>query len=476
MFTGFDKLLLTDRDMRSKYALGNLSKKALKLSKREKVQSIIKSYLSTKTNLRRKTSSFCFSSPVVEKEPPQTSVQIGEDSVISQSSRKLQSERIHIIGMGPTGQYLAHNISQLDHAPPITLLMHRPFMVQDWYNEGAAIQILRNNKISTQTGFDIEPSVSFNRPSPFKRYHKNGCVGDVELAKEPSDNVIDSLIVATACSVTIPALEPIQHRIKPTTTVCIIEKGMGIVYKLNKLFFTDVKMRPTYILGNLNHQLEPTENLFTHIERGPAELFCSKLPRHYVSVLDSGTVVERTDFSWPPEAKHLIGTLSRVPELNTETLGHKDFHMKQLYNLAICTVIESLAVTFDCANGQLLYNYGVSNLMRLILEEIYLIVSSLPELRNIKGVDAVFSPESLEKTIIGHLHRSAVTVSPMLVDLRAGKRTAIDFYTGYFVERANMLEIPCPINQMMYNLVRGKQTMRRRENDNHIPFTKYVKR
>ncbi|KAI6247721.1 2-dehydropantoate 2-reductase [Erysiphe necator] len=462
--------------MRSKYALGNLSKKALKLSKREKVQSIIKSYLSTKTNLRRKTSSFCFSSPVVEKEPPQTSVQIGEDSVISQSSRKLQSERIHIIGMGPTGQYLAHNISQLDHAPPITLLMHRPFMVQDWYNEGAAIQILRNNKISTQTGFDIEPSVSFNRPSPFKRYHKNGCVGDVELAKEPSDNVIDSLIVATACSVTIPALEPIQHRIKPTTTVCIIEKGMGIVYKLNKLFFTDVKMRPTYILGNLNHQLEPTENLFTHIERGPAELFCSKLPRHYVSVLDSGTVVERTDFSWPPEAKHLIGTLSRVPELNTETLGHKDFHMKQLYNLAICTVIESLAVTFDCANGQLLYNYGVSNLMRLILEEIYLIVSSLPELRNIKGVDAVFSPESLEKTIIGHLHRSAVTVSPMLVDLRAGKRTAIDFYTGYFVERANMLEIPCPINQMMYNLVRGKQTMRRRENDNHIPFTKYVKR
>ncbi|RKF79674.1 putative 2-dehydropantoate 2-reductase [Golovinomyces cichoracearum] len=411
----------------------------------------------------------CFPTKSTEENNHEISSHFSSDNPnLSQPARKLGSEKIHIMGMGPTGQYIAHLISRLYHSPPLVLLMHDPLLMQQWDDEGAAIKVLRDDKIITQTGFQIESSSSFRVSSPGQRYLGFG--ENLQYTTEPPNYAIDSLIVTTTSFVTIAAIQSIKHRIKSTTTVCIIERGMGIVQKLNRLFFTDSNSRPTYVLGHLRHNLAPTEYNFTHIEKGPAELCCSKLPRLHKSILEPSTSVERVDFSWSPGARHLVGTLLRVPELNTITLGHKDFHMKQLFDLAISAVIEPLAVAFDCANGQLLYNYGVTYFMRKLLQEISLIITSLPELRNIKNVNRLFSPERLERKIIGHLQHSEATVSPMLVELRAGHRTSIDFYTGYLIDRAIELDIPCPLNQMIYNLVRGKQTIKRRKDNNYIPF------
>lgn len=382
--------------------------------------------------------------------------------------KELKSERIHVVGMGLSGQYIAHCISRLDNPPPIILLMHRPLIMQQWHDEGAAIRIIRNDKLITQSGFHIESSANFQRTSPYQRFVGFG--KNLEHTSEPPSYAIDNLIVTTTSSLTIAALKSIYHRIRPTTTICIIQNGMGIVQKLNKVFFTSKNTRPTYVLGQLSHNLVNTENYFTHIQKGPSELYCSKLPRLDSDTLEMGAYIERTDFSWSPEARHLVGTLARIPELNTITLGHKDFHKKKLSDLVISAVIESLAVAFDCANGELLYNYSISNIMKRMIQEISLIITSLPELRNIKYIQKEFNPEFLQSKIISNLQRTEVTVSPMLANLRAKQRTEIDYYTGYFVDRANELDIACPFNEMIYNLVKGKQTNQRRAINKCIPF------
>ncbi|KAI1007025.1 hypothetical protein K3495_g1186 [Podosphaera aphanis] len=391
-----------------------------------------------------------------------------ETDVNREIQRKLQSQSIHILGMGPEGQYIAHCISRLPHAPPVILLMHRPLMMQQWHDEGAAIKIFYEDKIFTQSGFHIESSANFRRTSPDQRFAGFG--ENLEHTSEPPDYIIDTLIITTESSVTIAALDAIKHRIRSTTTICIIQDGLGIVQKINRIIFTDQFQRPTYVLGFLKVKLSTTENVFTHRQKGSSIFYCSKLPRLRVTQSESRAPITRVDFSWSPEAKHLISTLARIPELNTTALGHKDFHKRHLLRVVFGAVIEPLTVAFDCTNQHLLFNSEIYRIIKLLIDEISMIFTRLPELRNIKDVSTDFGSFNLEKRVFARIRQSKTNVSPMLQRIRKGKKTEVDFFTGYVIERARRLGIACPNNQMMYNLVRGKERMMKRIHDNYIPF------
>ncbi|CCU82001.1 2-dehydropantoate 2-reductase [Blumeria hordei DH14] len=380
----------------------------------------------------------------------------------------IESETIHILGMGPAGQFIAHSIARLEHAPPVVLLMHRPLQIQLWHDEGAAIRIYRGGKIFSESNFHVESSANFRRTSPEQNFVGFG--ENLQHTSEPPNYAIDTLIVATPASATVSALLSVQHRIRPTTTICLIQDGMGMIHKINRIVFPDAEKRPIYVLGYMRHDLGPTDNFFSHFERSPSKLYCSKMPRISLTEPQNGATIERVDFSWSPQARHLVGTLLRTPELNTAALGHKDFHKRQLSRLVVSAVIEPLAVAFDCVNGQLLENFGVANIMRGLIQEISVLIPVLPELRNIKNVQRDFSPERLEKKILNRIQKSDVMVSSMLAAIRQGKKADIDFFTGYLLERARELNIPCPVNQVMYHLVKAKQTMKLRESQNDIPY------
>ncbi|EPQ66504.1 Bgt-332 [Blumeria graminis f. sp. tritici] len=386
----------------------------------------------------------------------------------SKLQNNIESETIHVLGMGPAGQFIAHSIARLEHAPPVVLLMHRPLQIQLWHDEGAAIRIYRGGKIFSESNFHVESSANFRRTSPEQNFVGFG--ENLEHTSEPPIYAIDTLIVATPASATVSALLSVQHRIRPTTTICLIQDGMGMIHKINRIVFPDAEKRPIYVLGYMRHDLGPTDNFFSHFERSPSKLYCSKMPRISLTELQNGATIERVDFSWSPQARHLVGTLLRTPELNTAALGHKDFHKRQLSRLVVSAVIEPLAVAFDCVNGQLLENFGVANIMRGLIQEISVLIPVLPELRNIKNVQRDFSPERLEKKILNRIQKSDVMVSSMLAAIRQGKKADIDFFTGYLLERARELNIPCPVNQVMYHLVKAKQTMKLRESQNDIPY------
>src|SRR5438874_1470778 len=61
--------------------------------------------------------------------------------------REPVSKTIHILGLGAVGKYIAHNLAGQPDAPLVTLLMHRPLLMQQWHDEGAAIRLLKNGKI-----------------------------------------------------------------------------------------------------------------------------------------------------------------------------------------------------------------------------------------------------------------------------------------------------------------------------------------
>lgn len=397
-------------------------------------------------------------------------LQVQHDPQLQQDLQQEPINRaIHILGLGAAGKYIAHSLASLPFPPPITLLMHRPLVMQHWHDEGAAIHVIKGGKIKTQTNFHIESSASFFREDSRQRFPGFG--PRLEHTSEPPNYSIDALIVTTEAYRTVSALMAIRHRLGRKSTIFILNNGLGLVERINEKVFPDFRTRPTYILGNMSHNLQSTERHFTLIEKSPGRLECSKLPQ--VSITRKGNyspTFTRKDFSWSAPASHLVGILARTPEFSTVTLGHKSFYESQFQNLAAGCIIGPLSVLFDCTNDLLLYNFSASQAMKLLLREISYVICSLPELQSLPDLEETFGVRRLEAIIVSKMIKSGKNLSTMLQSIRAGNRTNIDYYNGYIERRAKELGIDTPRNQMMLHLVKGKSAAKSRELNNFIPF------
>jgi 2-dehydropantoate 2-reductase len=367
-----------------------------------------------------------------------------------EEEKEVFSPTIHILGLGAVGKYIAHALASLPNGPPVTLLMHRPLLIQQWHDEGAAIRVFANGKYHVQTGFSVESSAKFERPS---------------------NTTINNLVVTTEPRITVAALSSIKHRLRKTSTICLVQEGMGIVDLINRTVFPDPNDRPTYVLGRSYHDLKSTDRHFTIVENQVGGLYCAKLPQVVETKEEYfAPIVNRTDFSWSLQARHLVGSLLKAPALNTTTIGHKSFFMRQLSRLVVGSIIGPLSVAYDCPNDKLLYNYGASENIRHLVAEISGIVMSLPEIARINRAEYRFGNRKLNNIVLGCIKKTGNNSSAMLQDVRAGRRTDIDFYTGYLVQRAAELGIPCPRNHMLLHLVKGKQARVSREANSYIPF------
>ena len=385
-----------------------------------------------------------------------------------------ESHTIHILGTGSIGKYIAHALARLSDAPTVTLLMHRPLLIQQWHEEGANIQLLKNGKISTESNFNIESSANIQRESPKQRFPGFG--KNLEHTVEPPNTVIDSLIVTTEGHTTVSALSAIKHRLRHTSTICFIQDGLGVANLVDSMVFPDPASRPSYMLGNMSHDLLSTERKFTLVEKRLGRISLTMAPRTLAAqdlkrgLQKNGILVRRMDYRWTPTSKFLMRTLSRTPELSAIGLAQTEFYEMQLQKLAINSVIGPLSVMYDCFNDELLCNYQVSRSIKLLLKEIATILQSLPEVSRAVKIEKRFGAEKLEKIIVGVLGKTGKNATTMLQAVRKGKRTDIDFYNGYLVSRAKELGIDCPHLEMMVAMVKGKQAMKSRERNTLIPF------
>jgi 2-dehydropantoate 2-reductase len=386
-----------------------------------------------------------------------------------QKEQAKMNRTIHVLGLGTVGKLIAHSLAGLPNGPPVTLLMHRPLVMQQWHDEGAAIKILINGEYHVQTGFHIESSADFQRQDPLQRFPRFG--PNLEHSAEPPNTVIDSLVVTTNPCITLSAISSIKHRLRKTSTICFVQDGLGIIEKMNSRIFPDPHDRPTYVLGRITHDVKSTDQHFTIVENRIGSFLCAKLPQVVETKEEYFCpVINRTDFSWSPQARHLVGSLIRTPGLNAESLGHKTFFVRQLRQLAVGAVIGPLSVAYDCSNDELLYDYAASQNIGHLVAEICHIILSLPELAKFHKLEQKFNANLVENIVLRSLQKSGRNTSAMLQDIRAGRRTDIDFYNGYLVQRAMELGVPCPRNHTLLHLVKGRQARRSRQDNLYIPF------
>ncbi|KAJ5219882.1 hypothetical protein N7468_009086 [Penicillium chermesinum] len=331
------------------------------------------------------------------------------------------SGRVHILGLGNVGSFIAHGLASRLPRPPITLLFHRPEMIANFrkrkYNIGINTDGLDDNK----AGFDIEVldsekqtwySVPTTDEERSKSSYRNG-----ELPEDAR-----------------------PHRLTPDSTILIAQNGVGVVDMLNRSLWPDPATRPNYMQAVISHGLSFTGN-FQVAHKGVGTMIISP------TVTPGSPIVaahENTD--WAPSTKYLIRLLTLTPSLVAQVESPANLFQIQLEKLAINCIINPLTAIYECRNGELLYIFNATR------------------------VEARFAPERLRRLITQTMHTTSQNISSMSQDIKRRKPTEIEYLNGWIVRRGEELGMKCVLNYMLKQMVLTKAIMTERKHDTVIPI------
>lgn len=187
------------------------------------------------------------------------------------------SSKIHILGTGNLGNFVAHSLSRMADPPSITLLLHQPHKFQQWFDEGKSIEFMHDGITDYRDGFDVEYSGMQYRPDPRQQFF-TGFDRTYGFLKQKEDWTIEKLVVTTSALHTVSALRSVRWRLGPGSTICFLNHNMGVVEHVNNTLFRDQATRPRYIIGMSSHGLYPTLRNFGVLQAGQGKISLSAIP------------------------------------------------------------------------------------------------------------------------------------------------------------------------------------------------------
>ena len=413
-------------------------------------------------------------------------------------TEQLPTRRIHIMGMGSIGTFIAHSLKCLPNPPPLSLTMHKPEMYEDFKQKRRVLRLInkRSQINDEQTEFDID--LAETDPDTGYTYWKHiphNVVGTRTPLHPPTEDEIlpsgevymHAVIVTVKSKDTVVALRSVKHRLNAFSTICLIQNGMGQIEQLNREVFTDPSTRPTYMVGIISHGVHLASN-FVAIHAGfgtvalgvlrdldkfplppkatltnppPSSLFPEERSRFYPTDADLYSTLS---------SRYLLRTLTRSPILACATFPALDLLQLQLEKLAINAVLNPLTALLDLPNGGILHNNALTKVQRLLLAEISLVLRSLPELEGVPNVRMRFSPERLETLTVSVAAKTGANSSSMREDIRKGRATEVEYINGYVVKRGEEMGVKCVLNYMLMQLVLGKNWAGRSKDGEALPL------
>lgn len=425
-------------------------------------------------------------------------------------TKPVMDRRIHVMGIGNVGTFVAHAIRGIPNPPPVSLIFSYWDKRNQWENSPQKLKLITDGDIEVRDGYDAEIAL------PRIRSHGK----EVGLSSEPAEGAtraedsssrifsgestepISSLIVCHKAPHVLSALSSVKHRLHKDSVILFLQNGMGTVEEVNREIFPDPATRPYYMLGINSHGLNNASGeTFTTTHAGFGTLLLGIMPHERDRnpdapyeptakfILGQGpgrspssqvpppeelnpeyAAPTSTGFQWTPNQRYLLRTLLRTPVLGAASFSPPDLLQMQLEKLAANCIINPLTVLLDGRNGSILYNFALTRTMRLLLSEISLVIRSLPELQYIPNVESRFDPGRLETIVVGIANKTRDNISSMLADTRAGRQTEIDYINGWIVKRGEELGIRCLTNYMLVQLVKGKAALIRREAGEDVPL------
>ncbi|GAB1316198.1 2-dehydropantoate 2-reductase (Ketopantoate reductase) (KPA reductase) (KPR) [Madurella fahalii] len=337
---------------------------------------------------------------------------------------------IYILGVGNLGKYAAHALAK--HVPdqPVTLLLHRQGLLDDWKAAGEAIECIEAGLSSRTSGFGVEVLPASD-------------ILETDKNQNHPRPPIKHLIVATKAYNTTAALRRIRDRLSRGSNILFLQNGMGTTDEASATVFQDPASRPTYYAGICYvgiHSRPP----FGFVHAGRGSLILGR-----VDTSDPTAPADKTD-------NVLLQSLSAAaPTLGTELATPTQLRVAQLNKLAINSTINPFSVILNCRNGHVFESETqMEALNQLLALETGPILRALLPARATADMHKKFQPDELVKLAVKVAEDTADNFSSMLQDVQAGRQTEIDYINGYLVKQGMEHGMETPQNAGIVEFVK----------------------
>ena len=257
-----------------------------------------------------------------------------------------------------------------------------------------------------------QPSMTVHITAPDGERHRHSFP-----ANDPQWLANSELLLVTLKAAQISsAVLQIQPLLPPHCTIVLMHNGMGVIDELPPLPQTILRAITTHSAWRHQGRVIHVAHGVTHL--GPVA--CDENPLSPLADL--------------------------LHEALPEVAWHNDILPACWNKLAINCVINPLSIKYDCPNGELLQYSG----------EITTLCEEIAAVMNREGLYA--DARQLQQSVTHVMQNSAANYSSMLQDIRTGRRTEIDYITGYLLRKAVGYGIAVPANRELYQRVKTKES------------------
>lgn len=370
--------------------------------------------------------------------------------------------RIYILGVGNIGRlYAAHLARVRPDPPPITLVLHRRELLDDWSADPGVKMIRR------RPGSDGPPVVETTREGLDVEYWTD----EPPPAGEAREiGRIANLIVATKADVALPQVDRLRRYLDGSSTVAFAQNGMS-------------KLWPPHGPAYVSHRWP---------SGGDAPSFAACITTH--GVTSHGPF--RSEHASPADAKvgtvlpnpaaqttgnYLLDTIAAAPGLESRLVSRADLWVLQLEKLVVNSIINPLTAVMRCKNGDIFKDESspVVEVMDRLLQETSSVYQALINHPSVEGILAGLPRQDVsgakdlessrrelkERFSVGPLRhmlwqvgsKVADNTSSMLQDVRAGRKTEIRDFNGWIVDMARFLDprLGVSCHEALIDLVEG---------------------
>lgn len=227
----------------------------------------------------------------------------------------IPSPQIHVLGLGSIGTFAAHTLAEIPARPPVTLLLHRQSLMDDYIRIGKRIILETHEGELVKHGeYGFEVLHGFNWHKAVPDFHSSKSIA--EAMHSPLKNTIYHLIVSVKSTQTVAALRPLVPRLTRESSIVFLQNGAGMIEDVNEALWPNPNTRPSYITGVISHGVT-LKGPFDIKHTGPAATSLGPVPRG--DELNSPTSASTAC---------LLDALPRAPRLNCRSYEWPDILQK----------------------------------------------------------------------------------------------------------------------------------------------------
>jgi cytochrome b translational activator protein CBS2 len=269
------------------------------------------------------------------------------------------------------------------------------------------------------------------------------------LRSTKDDSHIDQLVVTGNGVNALKSLSDVKHRVDEDTTVCLLNDGLGVLEDVKKKIFKPGPGRPKFVLGHMSHRLAFNRDTMS------------------ARLMKDGAL-------WLTERDHVgtnfVETVRRTKELYTQVGTYDVWLQEKLPAVIFSSVVDPTCVAFDQTYAGLRSDPAARRMMKSLLGEIVRALQGFPELGQSAYVRDFFSPENMDRQFARFFNAKQKAPCEMLLHLRRGLPLNIDYLTGFFVKRAQVLNIGLRMNRMVWDMVKAKHAANMEKLNNDVPM------